>query len=292
MAVSTRPNGRGRGGERRGHGPEANALATRARERRPGAHPLLQVAAPPHSFLPGSVQGFARIVRHNDRPRSCGFDDAALAAHHEEGRDDSLGCSRPVRVESARRGGLGAADLGRDRPRPQRPGLSAGLSAHRQSARRRGPHPGRLRPGLPLACTGSSPARSRAGCTASPRTSSWTRPAGSRRSASTAWPRARRTGCPATRPLPSEQLADADLDHDVAAALASLPPEFRAAVVLCDIEGLSYEEIAAVLDVKIGTIRSRIHRGRAQLRAALAHRRPTADRERYLGVDVEGALVS
>ena len=97
---------------------------------------------------------------------------------------------------------------------------------------------------------------------------------------------------PSGTPTPSEQLADAGLDHDVAAALASLPPEFRAAVVLCDIEGLSYEEIAAVLEVKIGTIRSRIHRGRAQLRAALAHRRPTADRERYLGVDVEGALVS
>jgi RNA polymerase sigma-70 factor (ECF subfamily) len=95
---------------------------------------------------------------------------------------------------------------------------------------------------------------------------------------------------PSKLPSPSEQLADAGLDHDVAAALASLPPEFRAAVVLCDIEGLTYEEIAAVLEVKIGTIRSRIHRGRAQLRTALAHRRPTADRERYLGVEVEGAL--
>jgi RNA polymerase sigma-70 factor (ECF subfamily) len=86
-------------------------------------------------------------------------------------------------------------------------------------------------------------------------------------------------------PTPSEQLADADLDHDVAAALAALSPEFRAAVVLCDIEGLSYEEIASVLDVKIGTVRSRIHRGRAQLRVALAHRRPTGVRERYLGVE-------
>ena len=66
-------------------------------------------------------------------------------------------------------------------------------------------------------------------------------------------------------PTPSEQLTDAGLDHDVAAALAALPPEFRAAVVLCDIEGLTYEEIAAVLDIKIGTVRSRIHRGRAQL---------------------------
>ncbi len=67
-----------------------------------------------------------------------------------------------------------------------------------------------------------------------------------------------------------------NLDHDVQAALDTLPPEFRAAVVLCDIEGLSYEEIAATLDIKLGTVRSRIHRGRAQLRKALAHRRPAA----------------
>jgi RNA polymerase sigma factor (sigma-70 family) len=92
---------------------------------------------------------------------------------------------------------------------------------------------------------------------------------------------------PSAWPTPSEELADADLDHDVAAALAALPPEFRAAVVLCDIEGLSYEEIASVLDVKIGTVRSRIHRGRAQLRTALAHRQPSGERERYLGVDDE-----
>ena len=88
-------------------------------------------------------------------------------------------------------------------------------------------------------------------------------------------------------PTPSEALSDAGLDHDVAAAMAALSPDFRAAVVLCDIEGLTYEEIADVLDIKIGTVRSRIHRGRAQLRAALAHRRPTGDRERYLGTEVE-----
>ena len=92
---------------------------------------------------------------------------------------------------------------------------------------------------------------------------------------------------PSSWPNPSDQLADADLDHDVAAALSALPPEFRAAVVLCDIEGLSYEEISQVLDIKIGTVRSRIHRGRAQLRNALAHRRPTGERLRYLGVEVE-----
>ncbi|PRY01973.1 RNA polymerase sigma factor SigE [Allonocardiopsis opalescens] len=74
-------------------------------------------------------------------------------------------------------------------------------------------------------------------------------------------------------PSPAQVYDDRHFDADVQAALDALPPEFRAPVVLCDIEGLSYEEIAATLDVKLGTVRSRIHRGRAQLRAALEHRR-------------------
>jgi DNA-directed RNA polymerase specialized sigma24 family protein len=53
-----------------------------------------------------------------------------------------------------------------------------------------------------------------------------------------------------------------------------LPPDFRAAVVLCDLEGLSYDEVAAALDIKLGTVRSRIHRGRTMLREKLAHRDP------------------
>ena len=73
---------------------------------------------------------------------------------------------------------------------------------------------------------------------------------------------------------PSQVYDDTHFDHDVQAALDAMPPDFRAAVVLCDLEGLSYEEIAATLGVKIGTVRSRIHRGRASLRAALAHRAP------------------
>src|SRR3954447_23397200 len=72
-------------------------------------------------------------------------------------------------------------------------------------------------------------------------------------------------------------------DADVEAALADLPPDFRAAVVLCDVEGLTYEEIADVLGVKMGTVRSRIHRGRSMLRKALAHRAPTAGRVRVAG---------
>lgn len=81
---------------------------------------------------------------------------------------------------------------------------------------------------------------------------------------------------PGREPTPAQAYFDTHLDGDIEAALAALPPEFRAAVVLCDIEGLSYEEIAATLGVKLGTVRSRIHRGRQQLRAALAHRDPHA----------------
>ena len=50
-------------------------------------------------------------------------------------------------------------------------------------------------------------------------------------------------------------------------------PEFRAAVVLCDVEGLTYEEIGETLGVKLGTVRSRIHRGRLALRSGLERRR-------------------
>ncbi len=79
---------------------------------------------------------------------------------------------------------------------------------------------------------------------------------------------------PSGDPTPAQLYDDTHFDADVQAALDALSPDFRAAVVLCDLEGLSYEEIAATLGVKIGTVRSRIHRGRSALRAALAHRAP------------------
>ncbi|MQS06431.1 RNA polymerase sigma factor SigE [Streptomyces alkaliphilus] len=79
---------------------------------------------------------------------------------------------------------------------------------------------------------------------------------------------------PSREPSPQQHYNDTHLDADVQQALDTLAPDFRAAVVLCDIEGLSYEEIAATLGVKLGTVRSRIHRGRSQLRKALRHRSP------------------
>jgi RNA polymerase sigma factor (sigma-70 family) len=80
---------------------------------------------------------------------------------------------------------------------------------------------------------------------------------------------------PGSDPGPERAYEFRNLADDVQDALDALSPDFRAAVVLSDIEGLTYEEIATTLGVKLGTVRSRIHRGRAQLRRALEHRRPT-----------------
>jgi len=60
-------------------------------------------------------------------------------------------------------------------------------------------------------------------------------------------------------------------DEDVKAAIESLPDAFRIAVLLADVEGFSYKEIAEITDVPIGTVMSRIHRGRRALQKALAN---------------------
>ncbi len=59
------------------------------------------------------------------------------------------------------------------------------------------------------------------------------------------------------------------LDDDVTDAVASLPEDFRTVVILCDIEGLTYEEIAEFVNCPLGTVRSRLHRGRKLLRSML-----------------------
>jgi RNA polymerase sigma-70 factor, ECF subfamily len=72
--------------------------------------------------------------------------------------------------------------------------------------------------------------------------------------------------------------APADGDGDVLRnALADLPPDFREAIVLRELEGLSYKEVAAVTGVPIGTVMSRLSRGRGLLRQKLAGHRPGAD---------------
>ncbi|HZR26751.1 MAG TPA: sigma-70 family RNA polymerase sigma factor [Vicinamibacterales bacterium] len=59
-------------------------------------------------------------------------------------------------------------------------------------------------------------------------------------------------------------------DEDVLQALAALPEPYQQVIVLCDVEDLTYKEIAMALDVPIGTVMSRLHRGRALLRSQLA----------------------
>ena len=95
---------------------------------------------------------------------------------------------------------------------------------------------------------------------------------------------------PGREPAADRALHDALLAPDVEAALAALPAEFRAAVVLCDIEGLSYEEVATTLGIKLGTVRSRIHRGRSLLRQALQHRAPVPGRARRPGPDLAAPI--
>ncbi len=72
---------------------------------------------------------------------------------------------------------------------------------------------------------------------------------------------------------PGADEASTVLSTDVQAALDALPEEFRVPVVLCDVGDLAYEDIALTLGVPVGTVRSRIHRGRKLLRASLGGER-------------------
>src|SRR5579864_3755707 len=68
---------------------------------------------------------------------------------------------------------------------------------------------------------------------------------------------------------PFEELASREVEQLVHHALGEVSPVFRAAVILRDLEGLSYEEVADVLEVSVGTVKSRILRGRRALREIL-----------------------
>ncbi len=66
-----------------------------------------------------------------------------------------------------------------------------------------------------------------------------------------------------------EDLLETYTDDEVKAAIESLPEQFRMAVLLADVEGFSYKEIAEILDIPIGTVMSRLHRGRKGLQKKL-----------------------
>jgi RNA polymerase sigma-70 factor, ECF subfamily len=77
----------------------------------------------------------------------------------------------------------------------------------------------------------------------------------------------------------ADAMAGVDARLDVDAALATLPLEYRAAVALRDLAGLDYAEIATVLDIPIGTVRSRIARGRATLADRIGNREGPSERQ-------------
>lgn len=68
---------------------------------------------------------------------------------------------------------------------------------------------------------------------------------------------------------PEESLLAREREEQMRKALQDLPEAFREAVILCDIEGMSYDEIASILDINLGTVKSRIARGREELRRKL-----------------------
>ena len=69
---------------------------------------------------------------------------------------------------------------------------------------------------------------------------------------------------------PERMVMSHELDEHIQRALSSLPNDFRMTVILADIEGLSYEEISQAMGCSLGTVRSRLHRGRKLLRAKIA----------------------
>ena len=68
---------------------------------------------------------------------------------------------------------------------------------------------------------------------------------------------------------PEKMMLSHELDEQIQRALTSLPTDFRVTVILADIEGMSYEEISQTMNCSLGTVRSRLHRGRKLLRNRL-----------------------
>lgn len=91
-------------------------------------------------------------------------------------------------------------------------------------------------------------------------------------------------GTEQTTDLRSETVQEL-LGDEIAKALNSLPVDFRTVIILCDVEGFTYEEMAKILDIPIGTVRSRLHRARMLLKDKLKTYAAS------MGYDTEEALV-
>lgn len=77
---------------------------------------------------------------------------------------------------------------------------------------------------------------------------------------------------------PDKVMMERSVNEPVQNALGAMTAEFRTAVLLADVEGMAYEEIAEIMKTSVGTVRSRIHRGRKQLKRHLMKHSPTAYR--------------
>lgn len=86
-------------------------------------------------------------------------------------------------------------------------------------------------------------------------------------------------------PTAGDAFESVELRPDLEAALASIPIDFRTAVILSDLEGMPLQEIATLLDVPVGTVKSRIFRGRRQLAEALGNRTGLAPRPSNLDTE-------
>ncbi|MEX0825784.1 MAG: sigma-70 family RNA polymerase sigma factor [Acidimicrobiia bacterium] len=103
----------------------------------------------------------------------------------------------------------------------------------------------------------------------------------------TCYDQARRRRRHAAVPLPDsndpvdvsadDRFTSAELRSDIEAALAALPDEFRAAVVLADVEGLALQAVADILEVPVGTVKSRVFRGRRLLAESLGNLKGPSD---------------
>ena len=76
---------------------------------------------------------------------------------------------------------------------------------------------------------------------------------------------------PDKRPLPDAELIDGERDRTIAAAIATLPEKYRVPIILRDIEGKSYDEVAEIMGLGLGTTKSRISRARGLLKEKLQH---------------------
>lgn len=76
---------------------------------------------------------------------------------------------------------------------------------------------------------------------------------------------------PDKKPLPDAEMIDDERDRTIAAAIATLPEKYRVPIILRDIEGRSYEEVAEIMGLGLGTTKSRISRARGLLKEKLQH---------------------